>query len=63
MYYPRSFPKFILMGFLLVSLPLLYALAELVLSLDRLASQSREEVLQAAQAARTSRLRIAAASA
>ena len=56
MYYPRSFLKFILMGFLLVSLPLLYALAELVLSLDRLASQSREEVLQAAQAARTSRL-------
>jgi two-component system sensor histidine kinase GlrK len=34
---------------------LLYALAELILSLDRLASQSREEVLQAAQAARTSR--------
>jgi two-component system sensor histidine kinase GlrK len=55
-YYPRSFLKFILMGFLLVSLPLLYALAELVLSLDRLASQSREEVLQAAQAAQTSRL-------
>jgi len=55
-YYPRSFLKFILMGFLLVSLPLLYALAELVLSLDRLALQSREEVLQAAQAARTSRL-------
>ena len=27
MYYPRSFLKFILMGFLLVSLPLLYALA------------------------------------
>lgn len=56
MYYPRSFLKFILLGFLLVSLPLLYALAELILSLDRLASQSREEVLQAAQAARTSRL-------
>jgi two-component system, NtrC family, sensor histidine kinase GlrK len=55
-YYPRSFLKFILLGFLLVSLPLLYALAELILSLDRLASQSRDEVLQAAQAARTSRL-------
>ena len=36
-YYPRSFLKFILLGFLLVSLPLLYALAELILSLDRLA--------------------------
>ena len=56
MYYPRSFLKFILLSFLLVSLPLLYALAELLLSVDRLASQSREEVLHAAQAARTSRL-------
>ena len=56
MYYPRSFLKFILLGFLLVSLPLLYALAELILSLDRLASQSREEVIQSASAARTSRL-------
>ena len=36
-YYPRSFLKFILLGFLLVSLPLLYALGELILSLDRLA--------------------------
>jgi len=55
-YYPRSFLKFILLGFLLVSLPLIYALAELILSLDRLASQASEEVLQAAQAGRTSRL-------
>jgi two-component system, NtrC family, sensor histidine kinase GlrK len=55
-YYPRSFLKFILLGFLLVSLPLLYALAELVLSLDRLSTQSRQEVLQAAQAGRASRL-------
>jgi len=55
-YYPRSFLKFILLGFLLVSLPLVYALAELILTLDRLASQSREEVLQAAQAGRTSRV-------
>jgi two-component system sensor histidine kinase GlrK len=54
-YYPRSFLKFILLGFLLVSAPLVYAMAELILSLDRLASQSREEVLQAAQAGRTSR--------
>jgi len=55
-YYPRSFLKFILLGFLLVSLPLVYALVELVLSLDRLATQSRQEVLQASQAARSSRL-------
>ena len=56
MYYPRSFLKFILLGFLLVSLPLVYALGELILSLDRLATQSREEVLQASQAGRSSRL-------
>ncbi len=56
MYYPRSFLKFILLGFLLVSLPLIYALAELILSMDRLSSQARTEVLQAAQAGRTSRL-------
>jgi two-component system sensor histidine kinase GlrK len=55
-YYPRSFLKFILLGFLLVSLPLVYALAELILSLDRLETQGRQEVLQAAQAGRTSRL-------
>jgi two-component system sensor histidine kinase GlrK len=55
-YYPRSFLKFILLGFLLVSLPLIYALAELILSLDRLASQASTEVLQAAQAGRESRL-------
>jgi two-component system sensor histidine kinase GlrK len=54
-YYPRSFLKFILLGFLLVSLPLVYALAELILSLDRLESQGRQEVLQAAQAGRSSR--------
>ena len=40
-YYPRSFLKFILLGFLLVSLPLLYALAELILSLDRLQAQGQ----------------------
>jgi len=55
-YYPRSFLKFILLSFLLVSLPLLYALGELILSLDRLSKQSREEVLQAASAGRSSRL-------
>ena len=56
MYYPRSFLKFILLGFLLVSLPLLYALAELVLTLDHLATQASEEVQQSARAVRASRL-------
>ena len=55
MYYPRSFLKFILLGFLLVSLPLLYALVEVIFSLDRLATQSQQAVQQAAQAARASR--------
>ncbi len=55
MYYPRSFLKFILLGFLLVSLPLVYALAELILSLDRLQVQGQEAVQQAAQAGRASR--------
>jgi two-component system sensor histidine kinase GlrK len=54
-YYPRSFLKFILLGFLLVSLPLLYALIELIVSLDRLGTQSQQAVLQAAQAGRASR--------
>ena len=54
MYYPRSFLKFILLGFLLVSLPLLYALGELILSLEQLQTQGREAVQQAAQAGRTS---------
>jgi hypothetical protein len=54
-YYPRSFLKFILLGFLLVSLPLVYALAEMILSLDRLESQGRKDGVLAAVAGRTSR--------
>src|SRR4030095_2265414 len=53
-YYPRSFLKFILLVFLLVSLPLLYALIELIVSLDRLGTQGQQAVLQAAQAGRAS---------
>jgi two-component system sensor histidine kinase GlrK len=54
-YYPRSFLKFILLSFLLVSLPLVYALAELILSLDRLQTQGQQAVQEAAQAGRASR--------
>jgi two-component system sensor histidine kinase GlrK len=54
-YYPRSFLKFILLGFLLVSLPLVYAMAELIFSLDRLQTQGQQAVQQAAQAGRASR--------
>ena len=56
MYYPRSFLKFILLSFLLVSLPLVYALAELILSLDRLQTQGQQAVQEAAQGSRASRL-------
>lgn len=55
MYYPRSFLKFILLGFLLVSLPLVYALAELILSVERMQTQAQEAVQQAAEAGRASR--------
>jgi two-component system sensor histidine kinase GlrK len=54
-YYPRSFLKFILLGFLLVSVPLVYALAELILSLDRLQTQGQQAVKEAAQASRGTR--------
>jgi len=54
-YYPRSFLKFILLGFLLVCLPLVYALAELIFSLDHLQTQGQAAVQQAAQAGRASR--------
>jgi len=54
-YYPRSFLKFILLGFLLVSLPLVYALAELIFSLDRLQTQGQKAVQEAAEAGRASR--------
>lgn len=55
MYYPRSFLKLILLGFLLVSVPLLWALAESVFNLDRLAAQSRQAVVQAEQTGRAAR--------
>jgi two-component system sensor histidine kinase GlrK len=44
-----------LLGFLLVSLPLVYALAELIFSLDRLQTQGQQAVQEAAQAGRASR--------
>jgi two-component system sensor histidine kinase GlrK len=44
-----------MLGFLLVSLPLIYALVELIISLDRLQVQGQAAVQQAAQAGRASR--------
>lgn len=55
MYYPKSFFKLLLLGFLLVGLPLAYAVGELYLRMGELTRQSQEAVIQAAQAGRTSR--------
>jgi hypothetical protein len=54
-YYPRSFLKFILLGFLLVSAPLVYAMAELILSARSARLAGPRRVLQAGQAGRSSR--------
>ena len=55
MYYPRSFPKFIVLGFVLVCAPLVYALVELAMNLDLLAKQSEQAVVQAARVGQASR--------
>lgn len=55
-YYPKSFLKLLLAGFILVSLPLVIALVNAALSVQRLAGVSESAVAQAAQAARSSRL-------
>lgn len=53
--YPSSFLKLILLGFALVGLPLIIALINSALSIDRLADHSRKAVYQAAQIAHSSR--------
>lgn len=55
MYYPRSFLKLILLGFVLASVPLAYALWEMATALDRLADGSRAAVLNSAHASQASR--------
>lgn len=52
---PSSFLKLILLGFALVGLPLIIALINSALSIDRLAEHSRKAVYQAAQVAHSSR--------
>ena len=46
---PKSFLKLILLGFTLVGLPLIVALINSAISIDRLADQSRKAVYQAVQ--------------
>jgi len=53
---PKSFLKSILIGFTLVALPLIIALINSAVSIDRLAEQSRKAVYQAAQIAHGSRV-------
>ncbi|MHB1247358.1 MAG: HAMP domain-containing sensor histidine kinase [Sulfuriferula sp.] len=53
---PKSFLKLILIGFVLVALPLIIALINSAVSIDKLAEQSRRAVYQAAQIAHGSRV-------
>jgi two-component system sensor histidine kinase GlrK len=55
-YYPRSFLKLLLIGLVVVSAPLVVALVNAAISMQRLAGMSESAVDQAAQAARGSRL-------
>jgi two-component system sensor histidine kinase GlrK len=54
--YPRSFLKLLLLGFALVSLPLVLALLNAAADVDRLTTQSQTAVDQASEAARGSRV-------
>jgi two-component system sensor histidine kinase GlrK len=53
--YPKSFLKLLLVGFTLVTLPLMFALINNAVSIDRLADQSRHAVYEAVQATESSR--------
>lgn len=54
-YYPRSFLKLLLVGFALVALPLIFALINNAISIDRFVNRSQRAVYQAAQATQSSR--------
>jgi two-component system sensor histidine kinase GlrK len=54
-YYPRSFPRLLLIGFSLVALPLIFALINNAVSVDRLANRSQNAVYQAVQATQSGR--------
>jgi two-component system sensor histidine kinase GlrK len=53
--YPRSFPRLLAVGFALVALPLVFALVNNAVSVDRLANRSQNAVVQAVQATQASR--------
>jgi two-component system sensor histidine kinase GlrK len=58
LYYPRSFLKLILAGFLLAVLPLIFALVNNAYSVHQLATHSQRAVYQAVQATQNSRFLI-----
>ena len=55
-YYPRSFLKLIIAGFLLVSLPLIFAIVNNAVSIHEIVERSQRTVQQAVQATQASRL-------
>ena len=55
-YYPKSFLKLLLLAFGVVALPLVLGLLDAAVYVDRLTGESRAAVVQAAEAARESRL-------
>ena len=55
-YYPKSVLKLLVIGFVVVSLPLVVALVNAAISVQRLANQSEQAVDQAVRAARAPRL-------
>ena len=54
-FYPRSFSKLLFVGFALIALPLMFALINNAISIDRLGNQSQNAVYQAVQATQSSR--------
>src|SRR5688572_11634727 len=54
-FYPRSFSKLLFVGFVLVALPLMFALVNNAISIDQLGNQSQQAVHQAVQATQSSR--------
>ena len=54
-YYPRSFPRLLAVGFTLVALPLVFALVNNAVTVDRLVNRSQNAVYQAVQATQSGR--------
>ena len=54
-YYPRSFFKLLFVGFALIALPLMFAVINNAISINRLGNQSQKAVYQAVQATQSSR--------